>query len=124
MAYIFDSYAIIEVLRGSKNYAKYAISNQFLTNKLFLAEAYFYFIKNGLTDKADEVFESFSAHSIEIPDDVIKKAMHFRFEFNKNRKKKVSYADAIGYEQAKYNGIKFLTGDDQFEKLPSIEYVK
>ena len=124
MAFLFDSYAIIEVLKGSKNYAKYAISGQVLTNKLFLAEAYFFFLKNGYAGKADEVFESFSAHSIEIPDAAIKSAMQFRFGYNKNRKQKVSYADAMGYEQAKLKGVKFLTGDDQFEKLPNVEFVK
>ena len=124
MAYLFDSYAIIEVLKGSRTYAPFASSDLVFTNKLHLAEAYFYFVKNGATEKAEQVFDSFSLHSIDIPDAVIKTAMRFRFEFNKGRKSKISYADAIGYELAKFKRVKFLTGDDSFEKLPNVEFVK
>ena len=51
----------------------------------------------------------------------IKNAMKFRLA---NKKKKLSYADCIGYQLAKEHGLKFLTGDKEFENLPNVEFVK
>ena len=48
-------------------------------------------------------------------------AMYFRA---KNKNKKFSMADCISYFMAKNLGIKFLTGDKEFEGLENVEFVK
>ncbi|MBI4210839.1 MAG: hypothetical protein HY544_05020 [Candidatus Diapherotrites archaeon] len=58
---------------------------------------------------------------VELDDETLKDAIRFRKE---HKKKNLSYADCIGYIYAKRNGIKFLTGDMQFESLPNVEFVK
>ena len=39
-------------------------------------------------------------------------------------KRKLSMTDCIGYMMAKQWGIKFLTGDKEFEDMENVEYVK
>ena len=45
------------------------------------------------------------------------------FRFN-NLKKDISMTDCIGYFLAKSLGIKFLTGDKEFENMKDVEFVK
>ena len=49
--------------------------------------------------------------------------MNQRFKI-KNIKRSLSYADCIGYIIALRYGIKFLTGDKEFETLENVEFVK
>ena len=52
---------------------------------------------------------------------VIISAMLFRF---KNRVKNFSFIDCFGYILEKENGLIFLTGDQEFEGIKGVEYVK
>jgi len=47
--------------------------------------------------------------------------MEFRVQ---NIKKDTSITDCISYFMAKNLGIKFLTGDKEFENLENVEFVK
>ena len=40
------------------------------------------------------------------------------------KKRNVSMTDCIGYILSKQLGIKFLTGDKEFENFPNVEFVK
>ncbi len=122
--FFFDSYALIEINKGSKDYIKYS-ELKFVTTILNLMEFYYALLK--LIDKelAKVKFQSYLNNCIDIDDDIIAEATEFRYIFNKiNTKNKISYIDAIGYITAKNLNIKFLTGDSAFEYLDNIEYVK
>ena len=41
-----------------------------------------------------------------------------------NKKKDLSYIDALGYNMALKNKIPFLTGDKEFKDLPNVIFVK
>ena len=58
---------------------------------------------------------------VNIGDETLKEAIQFRKTLKKRR---LSYADCIGYIYAKRHGMKFLTGDKEFENLPGVEFVK
>lgn len=45
-------------------------------------------------------------------------------EKKEQKRKDLSYADCIGYTYAKRHGMKFLTGDRQFERMQNVEYAK
>ena len=47
--------------------------------------------------------------------------MEFRV---KNIKKDISITDYVGYFMAKNLGVKFLTGDKEFENFENVEFVK
>ncbi len=120
VAYFFDTYAVIELIEGNKNYVGYVEEPATIT--LFnLAEIY-WAVLNKLGDtEADEVYQEYKAAVVEIDDATLKEAIKFRRE---HKKQDLSYADCIGYIYAKRHSLKFLTGDKEFEHLENVEFVK
>jgi len=45
-------------------------------------------------------------------------------DISKEKAKKISYVDAIGYQIALEKNLKFLTGDKQFKEMKNVEFVK
>jgi predicted nucleic acid-binding protein len=119
--YFFDTYAIIEYLKGNKQYRKYFKKDLGITTKLNLMELYYSYIDN--EDFADEVYNSYLSIAVEITDDQIKKAMRLRKDL-KDKRLDISYVDAIGYHLSFEMGIRFLTGDREFSSLPNVEFIK
>ncbi|MEK6936856.1 MAG: PIN domain-containing protein [Nanoarchaeota archaeon] len=118
--YFFDSYAIIEILDGNQNYAKF--SNEPVIITLFnLAEIYWFCINEYEEFKANEIYSKYKQAIMSISDDILKEAMKFRKE---HKKQDLSYTDCIGYIFAKKNNLIFLTGDKEFEKMENVEFVK
>ena len=117
---LFDTYALIEIIKGNPNYKKYTESD-FIINKFILAELVYWLVKNYGTETAGNYFDKYEKMIKKIEKEVMIKAMKFRYE-NKNRK--LSMVDCISYFQAKELGIKFLTGDKEFENFENVEFVK
>lgn len=116
-----DSYALIDYVKGNKHYQQYFQDNKIVTTRLQLIELYYSTLLDAGEEKAGMYYDSFLDHCISFEDESIKRAMKFRYE---QRKRKLSYVDALGYQLAKEQGIKFLTGDIQFEALENVQYVK
>ncbi len=119
-AFVFDTYAIIELIRGNKNYEPY-LDSAILINEFILTELCYNLIKEHNVDKAYEYTDKYSQYVIRVSPDVIKEAMLFRFN---NRKQNISMTDCIGHILAKKLNIKFLTGDKEFENMENVEFVK
>lgn len=118
--YFFDTYAIIELLEGNPRYAPYAEKTATIT--IFnLAELFWNMLLKLDESEALEVYEQYRPALAEIDDETLKEAVRFRLA---NKKKDMSYADCIGYIYAKRHGLKFLTGDKEFETLPNVEFIK
>ncbi len=115
-----DTYAIIEIIEGNKNYERYIDCKAVLT-KLNLFELHYTLIRKHGEKIAKEQFDKYSSYELDFDNKVIIEAAKFRFAF---RKQNISMTDCIGYITAKKLGIKFLTGDKQFEFLPDVEFVK
>lgn len=116
----FDSYAIIEIINLNQKYLKFA-DEVIVTNSLNLAEVYYALLKTSNKKTADYLISKFDFRLIDITKELSLEAAKFRFD---NRKKKISFADAIGYVTALKLGMKFLTGDKEFESLENVEFVK
>ena len=120
MPYFFDSYAIIELINQNKNY--YTFSDELIiTNALHLAEVHYHFLRVYNKQTADFWIRQLNFELLGITADIAVKGSLFKFE---NKKKKLSYADCIGYITAVENDLKFLTGDNQFEHFDDVEFVK
>ncbi len=118
--YFFDSYAVIELIDGNPRYAKY--SNKSFAITIFnLAEIYWFAIREYGEKIADRIYEKFKIFVVDIDDEILKEAMKFKI---KNKKKRLSYADCIGYVCTLKNNLIFLTGDKEFESLKNVEFVK
>ena|SRR3989344_4963944 len=116
----FDTYAVIELIKGNPNYEKY-LDYIPVINDFVLAELYYAILKDYGESKASNYLEIYSKVSIRISKEEIKSAMNFR---RANSKKKMSLVDCIGYMHAKSMKIKFLTGDKEFQHLDNVEFVK
>ena len=118
--YFFDSYAIIEVFLGNRDYKKY-INVPYVLTKLNLFEIYYNIAKDFGEKKADDVLQKHSPSAIEYGEEIIKEAAKFRLL---HKKQDLSMTDCIGYIIAKKLSIRFLTGDKEFQDLPNVEFVK
>lgn len=118
--FVFDTYAIIEIIKGNPNYA-HCLDAVPIINQFILAELCYCLLKDAGAEIAFQYVDKYEQFVSFIDAVTIKEASLFRFQ---RKKQKISMADAIGYIQAKKLGIKFLTGDKEFEKLPNTEFVK
>ncbi|MFH0971561.1 MAG: PIN domain-containing protein [Candidatus Micrarchaeota archaeon] len=116
--YFFDTYALVEILNGNRNYAPFALTEG-TTGMLNLAELAVYLKKRMEPSKADEFLEKLSVSSAQMSLEDIKAASSLKLKY-----RDLSLADAIGYCMAERMGLKFLTGDNDFEKMPNVEYIK
>lgn len=120
--FVFDTYALIELLEGNPSYTKYSDAMMVINDFIF-AEFCYVVIKrypdNNLAfeEKAESIMGSLSG----IQPRQLMKAMKFRHD---NRKKDLSTTDCAGYFHALQLGIPFLTGDSQFKGMPGVEFVR
>ena len=118
--FFFDTYAFYEIIKENKNYEPY-LDSVIITTKLNIFELYNRFLKSNNQDLADVSLEEYYPFAIDFNDEVIKNAEKLKILLNK---RDVSMTDCIGYCFAKQLGVRFLTGDEAFEKLDNVEYVK
>ena len=117
--YVFDTYAIIEIVRGNPNYIKYNDSEVIINNFIY-AELCYNILKGG-KGNLKEIIEKYSKHINSVRPEWIVDAMKFRLSW-KDRKVSVTYF--FSYVMAKNLGIKFLTGDKEFKEVEGVEFVK
>ena len=118
--YFFDSYAIVEIIKGSENYKHY-VNATVLTTKLNLFEVFYGLLRDIGEKEAQAFIEAYYECVIDFDKSVIKNAAALRLQY---RKRNLSMTDCIGYCIAKRWGVPFLTGDKEFEQMENVEYVK
>ena len=119
--FFYDSYAFIEYFRGNIDFKSYFEEHTGITTIFNIAEIYYSVLHEKGKGIADDILTTLWSQVVDIDRPVLQKAMVFRFL---HQKKKLSYADCIGYETACSRNILFLTGDMQFKDLPQVEFVK
>jgi len=116
----FDSYAILEIINGNSNYEKYS-QEIIITNYLNLSEIFYSLLKRVNEKIAKQIIENLDIEFINMDKEISINAALFK---EKHKKKKLSYADCIGYVTALKSKLKFLTGDKEFKKLNNVEFVR
>jgi len=119
MGYFFDSYAIIEIIKGNPNYLAYS-GEIFITTTINLAEVYYSLIRTTDEKIANEIINKFNFEFLGIDKESTIDAAKLKHLY---KKEELSYIDCVGYVLAKNNGMKFLTGDEKFEKKENVEFV-
>ena len=120
-AYFFDSYAFFELIEGSSNYLPFLKNIGIITTKLNLLELHYGLTRLYGKEIADKYYDQYVPFAMEIDDDIFKRASSLKATLSK---KKLSYIDCVGYIAALSVGVKFLTGDQQFQDLENVEFVK
>tara|TARA_Y100000034_G_C6749587_1_gene333096 strand:+ start:403 stop:774 length:372 start_codon:yes stop_codon:yes gene_type:complete len=118
--YFFDSYAIIEIIKGNENYKKYTKSIV-LTTKLNLFEVFYVLVRDVGEKEANYFIDKYYPSIIDFDKEIIKKSAKFRLKY---KKRDLSMTDCIGYFLSKKWKVKFLTGDKEFEDMENVEFVK
>lgn len=119
-SFFFDTYAFVEIIKGNQNYLSY-IDVGIITTKLNIFELYHGFLKDKNEELGEEVIEKYYPLVRDFDEEVIKEAAKLKLQLNK---RDLSMTDCIGYVFAKQLGIKFLTGDKQFQDMENVEFVK
>jgi len=117
--FLFDTYAILEIINGNKNYEKY-LDSVIIINDFIFAELCYKLLREGV-DSGEDYIERYSKFILEVEPIIIKEAMLFRIA---NIKRKASMTDCVSYIMARKLNIKFLTGDKEFKDFPGVEFVK
>ncbi|MBU2616386.1 MAG: PIN domain-containing protein [Nanoarchaeota archaeon] len=117
--FLFDTYALIEIIKGNKNYLPY-INSKVILNTFIFSELCYVLIRDNYPN-VDEYLIKYERFLVSMSPSLIREAMKFRYN---NKKKKLSMTDCVSYIQAKELGVKFLTGDKEFEGMENVEFVK
>lgn len=118
--FFFDTYAIIELIKGNKNYEEYKNADK-ITSMLNLLELYYSLLLDYNEQTAEFYFKAFLNFVVPYTEETIKNAAKFRFA---NKEKKLSYVDCLGYIMALENSVKFISGDKKFIDIKNVEFVK
>ena len=121
MKYFYDSYSVIEYINNNLKFVPYFEENSGVLTIMNIMEVYYSSLLAAGIEKANIVIDKLWPLIISPSKDIIKKAMQFRIA---HKKRKLSYADCLGYSIALEMQIKFLTGDKEFQNLPNVEFVK
>jgi predicted nucleic acid-binding protein len=119
--FYFDTYALIEISKGNPKYEPYKEGIKVILNKLNLLEFSYFVMREGKANYAKEIFNNFPKFNVDYDEEILIKAAEMRFRFSKE---KLSFIDCIGYNLAKKNNAKFLTGDEKFRHKEGVEFVK
>ncbi len=119
--YYFDTYALIGAGKASSAYSAYLRGATVLTNKLNIMELAFFLVRERHGSEVAAMFSHLTKYHCEASDKAFIEAAVLKFKYKDRR---LSYIDCLGYEIAKENDAKFLTGDEKFEDLPNVEFVK
>ncbi len=120
--FFFDTYALIEIIKGNPNYKDYA-KHPFLVTRLNLMELYYSLLRLFDEKKAEYYFELFLPLCVPVKNRTIKSAMRFRL-YQRKKKNLISYIDCIGYFVALENDVRLITGEKNFLGLRNVEFVK
>jgi len=115
-----DTYALVEISRGNPKFSKY-MDEDFVITDITLAEFYGIILREYDEQTADYWFRKLGPYSKGVSKEILIEAVKYR---QKNKKKNLSFFDCVGYIFSVKNKINFLTGDKEFESLPSVEFVK
>ena len=117
--YFFDTYAIIEIVEGSENYREYS-DKPIITSFYNIYEFTYYLLREYEREKAEEVLDKLNYNIIRPEKEHLFPATKTKLE---NKDQQLSYVDCMGYQLAKENNLKFLTGDIEFKEKENVEYV-
>ena len=115
-----DTYALIEIIGGNKNYGQYT-NHTLITSDFNLMELYYSFLRDYGKETAERYFNEWVNFTVKITHNIIKKGMEIKLA---NKKDNLSYVDCIGYALALELDLKFLTGDQKFKDKFNVEFMK
>ncbi len=122
MVVFLDTFAIIEIDHGNNAYKKYTIEvGEAITSALNLIEVYYTYLRLYGKREADVMYHKVKKITMGMDYEAIQAGCRIKLD---NKKKRLSYADCMGYSLARQHGIPFITGDTGFKEFPGVEFLR
>jgi len=118
--YFFDTYAIIELVKGNPNY-EFVKDKVIITGVMNIAEVYYALLLENKEDIINSIIKRLNIEMVDMTQEIAIESAKLRY---KNKKLSLSYIDCTGYILARENNLIFLTGDKEFERMENVEFVK
>jgi len=119
--YFYDSYALISYLEDAEGYRGFELSEG-VTTLINLMEVHYFLRRNGRGEPGiREVISNLLPLCIGFSEDDCYEAVRFRYA---NKRKRLSYINCLGYVLAKREGLEFVTGDREFERMKNVRFVR
>lgn len=115
-----DTYALAEIAEGNPKFVAY-LSCEFVVTDLTLTEFFGVLLREYGEPTAQYWLRKLEPYCKKTDLPTLIEAAKFR---QMNRKRNISFFDAVGYVYAVRNNCLFVTGDKEFEKVPQVEFVK
>lgn len=119
MNYFFDTYAIIELIKGNPAY-EFVKDQTIVTGIMNLSEAYYALLLENSKDTVDSIIKKFNFHFVTISPEIAIESAALRYKY---KKLTLSYIDCVGYILALHSHLIFLTGDKGFQNLNNVKFV-
>lgn len=117
--YLFDSSAIIEILKGNPATVEKYRSHLLVTINLAYGEVYYFCLKVAISQELKKITFELIDYSVQD----IEQAMELLFQ-RKKQIKDFSFVDALVYTAAKNNGLILVTKDFGFKGLEGVEMIE
>ncbi len=113
-----DTYALMEISQQNPEFEVY-LDSDFVITEITLVEFYGVILKEYDEKTAEYWFRKLEGYAVSVGKEILKEAIKFRYE---NKKKNISFFDAVGYVFSLANGCLFVTGDKEFKGLKNVEF--
>lgn len=117
--YFWDTYALVALLEGRPEYEPFR-GEPVLCERDNLYELAYYLLRDFAPERAAASVEALRPELLEVGPGLVWRAAALRLA---ERRRKLSYVDALGYVLAREHGLSFLTGDKAFQDMEGVEYV-
>lgn len=120
-----DTYAIFAYAQDAKRYRPYFEDHKLVTTSLNLLEFAHGLLRGAAMQPAqvEALLAPLRPLTVEPDRSVVVPAAEFKRAMLRSGAH-CSYVDAWGYATARWLGMPFLTGDEDFRKVPHVEFVK
>lgn len=118
MKHFLDTYALVEILNGNPAYRGELDGAG--TSLYHLFELHVQLARLRDEPTADAVFGDLRPLAAEVEDADVLAASRFK---RAHPKKRLSYADVLGYAMARQRGIAFVTGDAAFRGMDGVRFI-
>src|SRR3989344_2543361 len=83
--FFFDTYALIEIYKGSKSYEVYSRDVRMFLSKLNVLEFVHFLFREGRENEVKGTFEKLNGFCVDYDDEILLKAAKMKFEYKKER---------------------------------------
>src|SRR3989338_2505907 len=112
----FDTYALMDIHNGKASVIELLNENAFIT-ELTLTEFFGVLYRKHGEKTALYWYKRLSHLTVCVDVQILFNAMKFKID---NHQKEFSFFDCVGYIYARENGLKFVTGDEEFKGVEGV----